>query len=100
MWPKMVAFAQKLTSRLAWRYDTDTMIEPEDIRPRDEAAERADLIAVAPFMIISEVREQSSHLPPIDAPWANIPASGAGAQLALAEAGYGGMHMGGFGADP
>jgi len=95
MWPQMLAFAQKLNSGLAYRYDTDTLIEPEDIRPKDKAAERAELIAVSPFMIINEVREQKLNLPPIDAPWANIPASGAGAQLALAEAGYGGMG-GGF----
>lgn len=95
MWPKMVAFTQKLTSRLAWRYDTDTLIESEDIRPRDKAAERADLIAVGPFMIINEVREQKLNLAPVDEEWAKIPASGAGAQLALAERGFGGGGMGG-----
>lgn len=96
MWPKMVSFAQKLTARLAWRYDTDTMIEPEDIRVRDRAAERADLAAVERFMKIDEVREQKLHLPALNLPWSQIPASGAGAQWALAEAGYGGGSLGGL----
>lgn len=79
LWPKMLAFAQKLTSGLAQRYGDDLEIAPEDIRVRDRAAERADLQAVAPFMTINEVRVQKLDLPALEEEWAKVPVVGVGA---------------------
>lgn len=78
VWPMMVSFCQKVTVSIAMPfYGEGIIVEPEDIRKKDAAAERAEIMAASMYLTINEIRKKYYDLDP--RPDGNIYASGAGA---------------------
>lgn len=65
VWPRMVQIAQTITNTIAKRYGDDLIVEPEDIRIKDAAAERDEIRAVMPIMTINEIRQKYFDMPPL-----------------------------------
>jgi HK97 family phage portal protein len=80
LWPKMVAFCEKLTAELAPFFGgSDLKIVPEDIRVADRKAELMEVSAAASYLTINEIRAKFWDRGPVD--WGDVPATGPGAML-------------------
>lgn len=77
VWPLMTGLGSKLSNELCPFWGDDIVVEPEDIRVKDKAAERDQMYAESAFMEINEIRGKYLNLPPVN--WGDIPAAGAGA---------------------
>jgi HK97 family phage portal protein len=84
IWPSMMYMAQKIQATILPYYGDNLVLEPDDIRRKDGAAERAEIQAASSFLTINEVREDYYNKPPRSD--GDLYAAGAGSAAATGQA--------------